>query len=107
MVESKQKTGTAKPYLTHGAAGANPHSMTNKAVHTNILKAPEPKPNRGNSRSRSPRGKPTGFVNLEKAGKKVKLDAHMEVHMRDDRKKKPNPKKLEKSMSLQVREYLA
>ena len=34
------------------------------------------------------------------------MDKAMTNHMRDD-KKKPNPKKLEKSMSLQVREYLA
>jgi len=35
------------------------------------------------------------------------MDPAMEIHMRDDPKRKPNPKKLEKSMSLQVREYLA
>ena len=81
--------------------------MTNKAVHTNVLQAPPPKQNRQSSRSRSPRNrkKPTGFVDLEKAGKKVVMDEAMKNHMRDDRK--PNPKKLEKSMSLQVREYLA
>ena len=34
------------------------------------------------------------------------MDHAMANHMRDD-KRKHNPKKLEKSMSLQVREYLA
>ena len=81
--------------------------MTNKAVHKNVLQAPSPKRNKQNSSSRSPRNrkKATGFVDLEKAGKKVVMDDAMKNHVRDDRK--PNPKKLEKSMSLQVREYLA
>ena len=35
------------------------------------------------------------------------MDEAMTNHQRDDKKKKKNPKKLEKSMSLQVREYLA
>ena len=35
------------------------------------------------------------------------MDPAMKNHMRDDKKKKANPKKLEKSMSLAVREYLA
>ena len=62
--------------------------MSNRAVHTKVHKN-------------------TGFVQIEQANKKVKLDDAMKNHQRDDKPKKKNPKKLEKSMSLQVREYLA
>ena len=83
MVESNKKGG-ASAYHQHGAVGANPHSMTNKAVHVDVLKPPESKCKHEKSRSRSPRlgpkPKPTGFVNLEKAGAKVKMDEAMTKH---------------------------
>ena len=67
-----------------GEAALKPHSNTQKAVHVPVTLAP-PKKNkssRSNSRSnsRSPRGKKTGFVNLEKAGKNVKMDDAMKNH---------------------------
>ena len=70
------------------------------------MAAPIKKKNSHRSNSRSPRGNKkvtTGYMNLEEASKNVKMDDVMRNHMRDDKK---NPKKLDKSMSLQVREYL-
>ena len=105
MVEVKKDK--VQPYILNGMTSEKQHSQTKKAVHTQVLKPPEAK-SKSRSKSRTPRAKPkkTGFVNLQSAGKKFKMDHAMTRHMRDDQKK-PNPKKLEKSMSLQVREYLA
>ena len=104
MIEAKK--AKAQPYMLNGMASEKQHSQTKRAVHVQVLKPPQ-RQTKSRSKSRSPRAKAkkTGFVDLKNASNQVKMDHAMSKHMRDD--KKPNPKQLEKSMSLQVREYLA
>merc|ERR1712087_673128 len=75
-----------------GTVSNNHYSNTNRAVHTKVVH----------------KDKPSGFKDKVTPAMQAKMDGDtaMKDHVRDDSRKK-NPKKLEKSMSLQVREYLA
>merc|ERR1719232_425600 len=90
MVDSNKKSYVVK----EGSVGHTGHSMSSRAVHTKVVV----------------KEKPSGFKDKvsKEAKSKMENDTVMKNHVRDDAKaKKKNPKKLEKSMSLQVREYLA
>merc|ERR1719438_193693 len=90
MVDSNKKSYVVK----EGSVGHTGHSMSSRAVHTKVVV----------------KEKPSGFKDKvsKEAKSKMENDTVMKNHVRDDDKpKKKNPKKLEKSMSLQVREYLA
>ena len=89
MVDSHKKNYVVK----EGSVGHTGHSMSSRAVHKKVVVEE----------------KPSGFKDKITPAQKAKMekDTVMKNHVRDDVKKKKNPKKLEKSMSLQVREYLA
>jgi len=94
-MQKAQSAKNPKAYVIKEGTPANNHfSNSNKAVHVKKVE----------------KDKPSGFKDRVTKAMQHKMDNDydMKNHIRDDATlKKKNPKKLEKSMSLQVREYLA